>query len=371
MSRAPRVLVSGIVLGQPMGGVRRHNAELLPRLARLLDESGGSLAILEGRTPIDFELPPTVVRIASNVPARPPILRSLPESRELRRVLDGARERGTPYDIVHTAHFPAPHGLKTPLTVTVHDLRHLDSTHASMPRRIVANPLIAAALKGAARIFTVSATVASEIQERFAIPAERTIVVGNGVDHLAPLTRSVGFDAPLVCVGHVEPRKNIELVLRALAADATLPRLVIHGAAKGGEGERLLALAKSLGVEARVRFAGPFDDVDLPEIYARAACVVLPSIVEGFGIVALEAQRARVPVCVARAGALLEVAGADTPSFAPGDALECARAVHAALSSSAAVLERAALRADTFTWDACARRWFDGLGTFESWRTSS
>jgi hypothetical protein len=46
---APRVLVSGVVLGQPMGGVRRHNAELLPRVARLLAERGGSLAVLEGR----------------------------------------------------------------------------------------------------------------------------------------------------------------------------------------------------------------------------------------------------------------------------------------------------------------------------------
>lgn len=354
-----------------MGGVRRHNAELLPRLARLLDDNGGALAILEGRTPIAFELPSTVVRIASHVRARPPILRALSESRALRHASSAARERGLPFDVVHTAHFPAPRGLKTPLTITVHDLRNLDAAHASMSRRVVANPLIARDLQRASCIFTVSATVASEIQRRFSIPAERTIVVGNGVDHLVPLARTVANDAPLVCIGHVEPRKNIELVIRALAADKALPRLEIHGAAKGGEGERLLALAKSLGVESRVRFAGPFDDVDLPAIYARAACVVMPSIVEGFGIVALEAQRARVPVCISRAGALPEVAGQDAPSFAADDANECVRAVHTALSTNSAVIERAARRADTFTWDACATRWFEALCTFESWRAKN
>ena len=44
VSGAPRVLVSGVVLDQPMGGVRRHNAELLPRAAELL-----SLALTQPR----------------------------------------------------------------------------------------------------------------------------------------------------------------------------------------------------------------------------------------------------------------------------------------------------------------------------------
>ena len=70
MNPAPRVLVSGVVLAQPMGGVRRHNAELLPRAARLLEEEGGGLAILQGTDPILFELPESVERIQALVPPR-------------------------------------------------------------------------------------------------------------------------------------------------------------------------------------------------------------------------------------------------------------------------------------------------------------
>ena len=78
---APRVLVSGVVLGQPMGGVRRHNQELLPRLARLLEEDGGGLAILEGRKPVALELPPSIERFPSSVPSSPPLVRAMGESR--------------------------------------------------------------------------------------------------------------------------------------------------------------------------------------------------------------------------------------------------------------------------------------------------
>ena len=43
--RAARVLIAGALLGQPPGGVRRHNNELLPRAARALQERGGRLAV--------------------------------------------------------------------------------------------------------------------------------------------------------------------------------------------------------------------------------------------------------------------------------------------------------------------------------------
>ncbi len=354
MNRAPRVLVSGVVLGQPMGGVRRHNSELLPRAARLLAERGGSLAVLEGREPVAFELPASVERIPSDVPPGPPIARARREGRALGPAPRAAAERGAPFDLVHTAHLPAPRNLSAPYTLTLHDLRALTLRHTPFSRRFVASRVIGAAVRAARLVLTVSEAVRTELIERFALEPERVTVVPNAADHLEVLPRDAAADAPLLSIGHLEPRKNLALLLRALAADADLPPLEFAGAAKHDEETHLRDLANELGVAERVRFLGPVDEAELPRLYARAACVVLPSRLEGFGIPALEAQRVGVPLAISAAGALPEVAGDDTPRFDPDDPAGCAAAIHAALRRAPAELAKDAERAARFRWDASA-----------------
>lgn len=361
MNRAPHLLVSGVVLGQPMGGVRRHNRELLPRLGRTLEAHGGSLTVLEGRDRIEFELPDSIAIVRSNVPMHPVVLRAEAESRALRKALRARTRGGAAFDLVHTAHLPAPRGLDVPFTLTIHDLRAVSEAHTSPARRLVAQRVLKDAVKRALRVFTVSAGVASELTRRFEVEPARMSLVHNGVDHFAPLPRGAAAGAPIRCLGHVESRKNLAVVIRALAQDRALPDVEIHGAAKGDEEARLRALCDELGVTARVRFAGPFEEHELPHLYATAACVCVPSWIEGFGIVALEAQRALVPLAVARGTNLVEVAGHETPAFAPDDAADCARAIRAALALDAAHLARAEQRANTFTWDAAAKAWFEGL----------
>ena len=71
----PEVLLSGVLLNQPLGGVLRHNAELLPRVATLLESAGGGLSVMEGSKPVGFPLPPSVRRLSTRVPANPRLLR--------------------------------------------------------------------------------------------------------------------------------------------------------------------------------------------------------------------------------------------------------------------------------------------------------
>jgi len=247
------------------------------------------------------------------------------------------------------------------MTLTIHDLRSLDLAHTPLSRRMFARTVVGHAVRRAVTVFTVSETVRARLLEGWPLAPERVQLVPNAADHLAVLPRELASDAPILHVGHLEPRKNLELLLHALAADASLPALVLAGRAKGEEGSRLARVADELGVAARVTFKGAFEDAELPRLYARAACVVLPSHLEGFGIVALEAQRARVPLAVSDTGALREVAGADVPHFAPDDPGACARAIRAAIDSDAEAIVRHARAAARFTWDASARQWFDGL----------
>jgi glycosyltransferase involved in cell wall biosynthesis len=350
--RALRILVSGVVLSQPMGGVRRHNQELLPRAAGLLAARGGHMAVLVGREGLAFELPDLIERLPSDVPAGPPLARARLEGRALRDALAAAARDGRPFDLVHTAHLPAPRALGVPYTITLHDLRALALEHTPFSRRFVARSVIGAAVERAAAVITVSETVRAAIAQRFAPRA--TFVVPNAGDHLPVLPRAPGADAALLALGHVEPRKNLELVLRALALDRALPPLAIAGLAKGDEIERLGSLAEELGLSGRVRFLGAVPDAELPHLYAGCAAVVLPSRLEGFGIGVLEAQRARAPLAIADAGALPEVAGPGGPRFPPDDAAACARAIRAALQEDAATLAARAQRAERFTWAASA-----------------
>jgi len=344
---APRVLVCGSVLGQPMGGVRRHNAELLPRAAALLEARGGRLAVLEGRERVAFELPPNIERIASDVPARPAFLRALRESRALQRT--------TGFDLVHTGHLPAPRGLRVPFTITLHDLRHVEAG------RFLARTLLTDALRRARGVFTVSESVRQDLIVRHGAQPERVRVVPNAADHFTPLPRSAAGGARLLCLGHLEPRKNQELVLQALALDPGLPGVDFRGAAKGAERERLERIARGLQLSERARFLGPFDERELPALYANAAAAVLPSRLEGFGIGVLEALRARCPLALSRIPAHLELAGADVPSFPPDDPRACAAAIRAALAQPPAPDP-----GQRYSWDASARALVEGWEQFTS-----
>ena len=361
MTRAPHVLVLGTVLGQGPGGVRRHNQELLPRAAALLRAEGGSLAVLEGSTPLAFDLPPEIERLQADIPARPVLRRAMVEGGLLREVLARRAADGQPFDLVHTAHQPAPRRLDVPLSLLIHDLRALELAHSPFSRRLFARGLIGRAATRAAVVSTVSEAMAERVAAQLGLALDEVRVVPNAADHHEPLPRRLAPDAPLLCVGHLEARKRPELLIRALASDTCLPAAVFAGAEKGGERARLEALAAELGVAARVRFLGAVDEDALQLLFATCAAVVCPSALEGFGIVPLEAQRAHAPLAISAIPAHLEVAGDGAPSFGD-DPADCARAIHAALAQPNAELEAAARAAERYSWDDSAQ------SLVEAWR---
>ena len=98
-------------------------------------------------------------------------------------------------------------------------------------------------------------------------------------------------------------RKGLIYLLRALPAAGEEIWLVVAG--RDAEADRYRALARSLGVEGRVRFLGP---VTLPEpIYAAADVLVLPTIYEPFSNACLEALASGLPVITTRAAGVSEL----------------------------------------------------------------
>jgi glycosyltransferase involved in cell wall biosynthesis len=110
----------------------------------------------------------------------------------------------------------------------------------------------------------------------------------------------------LLCVGRLIPIKGHLVLLRAFAeARRQLPELELEIAGQGPLEPALKALVRELGVTGAVRFLGQVSPIQAA--IERAAIVVVPSMGEGFGMVALEAMERSRPVIAAAIGGLGEL----------------------------------------------------------------
>lgn len=170
-----------------------------------------------------------------------------------------------------------------------------------------------------------------------------------------------GREPRLLCVGRLIPVKGHLVLLRALArARSRVPGLVLDLAGHGPLEPALRELVRELGLADAVRFLGFVSPVQ--EAIERAAIVVVPSLGEGFGMVALEAMERARPVIASDVGGLPEIVShSETGLVVPaGDADALAEAIVALASNlgRAAAMGRAgrerALRA--FPQERCTDR---------------
>lgn len=174
------------------------------------------------------------------------------------------------------------------------------------------------------RVIVCSGFMKGEVEYALGTPSDKIDIIYNGVD-----TDKFDFDFPdderarfrerfaapnekiLFFIGRMVREKGAQVLIEALGRvrfqyhDA---KLVIAG---GGERGHLEQLAAYLGIAPHVYFAGRVTDTDRDRLYKVADVAVYPSLYEPFGIVALEAMAARVPVVVSDAGGLREVVELD------------------------------------------------------------
>lgn len=106
-------------------------------------------------------------------------------------------------------------------------------------------------------------------------------------------------------VGQLIRGKGLDLLLRALAQTWTRARLLVAG--EGNQRGELEALSRSLGLGARVTFAGRIAPAELPALHARARCLAMPSrYPETFGLAGIEALASGLPVIASDVGGIRE-----------------------------------------------------------------
>jgi glycosyltransferase involved in cell wall biosynthesis len=152
----------------------------------------------------------------------------------------------------------------------------------------------------------------------------------------------------ILCVSTLHPHKNLERLLQVYANTPELPQLVIAGM-KGFAAKRIEELAGD-----HVRITGWIPRQELYGLFQRACAFVYPSTFEGFGIPVLEAMAAGIPVACSDIPPLREVAGDTVIYFDPEDNVAIGNALRTVITDHSRV-EAARRRAQTFTWEKCAR----------------
>ncbi|WP_083881620.1 glycosyltransferase family 4 protein [Haloferax elongans] len=163
------------------------------------------------------------------------------------------------------------------------------------------------------KVVAVSEYSATDLSER-GVDDEKLVVVPNGVDtgKYNPGPSDIEFnewETVLLYVGPLMDRKGIEYLIQSLPTILDkYPKtgLVIVG---GGESDTYEELADSLGVKDNIRFEGFVPDEKLPEYYRGADIFAFPSLLEGFGMVLIEAMASGLPVVSTTSSAIPEVVG--------------------------------------------------------------
>jgi glycosyltransferase involved in cell wall biosynthesis len=290
------------------------------------------------------------------------------------RPLAAAWEAGVPLrptgaDLVHAPTLLAPsRGRRQALVVTVHDAVPWTHPETLTPRGVRWHRAMAErAAASADAVVVPTQAVADELGRHLDLRAP-AVVAGAGVsrrlatppdvtDRLARLGLEGGH---LVSVATLEPRKGLDVLLRALAiAGSGLPPLVVVGRSGWG-GVELETMARGLGLPSgSVRQLGGVSDADLAAVLSSSSLAVVPSRAEGFGLPVVEAMAAGVPVVTSDVPALVEVGGGATRVVPVGDAEALAAALVGLLDDPAAragLRSAGLIRAGDHTWSAVAER---------------
>lgn len=227
-------------------------------------------------------------------------------------------------DITHFFNYIVPPGVKGKTVVTVHDMVYKAFPETVRGRtRLMLNIGLKSSMKRADIIVTDSEFSKGEILKYFPLYENKIRVVPCGVDlrkfrpcndekRIGKVRRSLKINGDyFLYLGTIEPRKNLERLIRAYAlfvkkVGENAPLLVLAGG-KGWLYSGIFERVKSLGLENKVVFTKYVPSEDMNPLMCGATAFVFPSLYEGFGMPPLEAMACGVPVLTSSEASLPEV----------------------------------------------------------------
>jgi glycosyltransferase involved in cell wall biosynthesis len=276
-------------------------------------------------------------------------------------------------DVLHVTYI-APPVSPCAVVVTVHDISFkIFPRFFSWRDRLLLSTFVPLSMRQAAYVIAVSECTKSDIITHYRLHPERVAVTLEAPDaRFSPVKDVVRLQAMrekyglseefILTVGNVQPRKNLEVLISAIAVLKSRGMLTAQLAIVGQShwrAHKVLSYVREAGLGGDVRFLGYVPDEDLPGLYSAARVFAFPSLYEGFGLPPLEAMACGTPVVSSNSGALREVIGDAGLLLPPRDVMAWVDALQALLGDSELrddLSRRGLAHAARFSWRDTARK---------------
>lgn len=280
-----------------------------------------------------------------------------------------AQHRGV--NILHCTATTLPYWQPTPTIVTIHDTLPWQEATLNSYEKWYLHNLVPAAFRKCAAIITISESSRRDILDLWPNLEHKLYVIPHGVSDiylnlqskpLSPLLLDmVGTTPYLLYIGGTLERKRLSWAVKVLAhLNVPKLRLLACGFSEAEREQVRHGIESSL--RDRVVFLPFVEENDMAQLYRQAVAVLYPTLYEGFGFPALEAQAVGTPVLFSALGSLSELAGPAAEILPPNDLsswLQTCRRLLSQRGESRIPNDTARQWAQQFSWEASAARHFE------------
>ena len=310
-----------------------------------------------------FEELPGITAVSSRLSTQNRLLRILWE-----QVVWPWQARQQNIDLLHSMAFVTPLLSTCPAVITVYDLSfyHFPERFPAL-QRLYLSSQTRRSCQRARRIITISESSRQDVHHFLGVPLNRIDVVMPGVDpvyqplpadEVAAFRHKQGLERFILHVGTLQPRKNIPVLIEAMARlqEPDLKLVLVGG--KGWLYDDIFQQVQALGLANQIVFTGYVPDDDLPLWYNAAELLVFPSVYEGFGLPVVEAMACGTPVIAANSSSIPEAVGEAGLLFAPNDVETLVNQMTAVLTDinlQNKLRQQGLAHAQTFSWERAGR----------------
>lgn len=285
-------------------------------------------------------------------------------------------------DLVHFPNFNMPIFYPGEFIITIHDLIHHRYPGKKKFRyihRLAYRLVIDCAVNRAAKIIAVSRATKTTLIDTFKIPESKVTAIYEGVNErfyvrhqnsqIASVLAKYGIDKPyLLFIGVWRQYKNLPLLSAAfdIIKKTHDIQLVLVGKIDQFYPEikqEVFANPSFFDIKA----LGHIEERDLPTLYQGAVVFVLPSLLEGFGLIGLEAQASGVPVAASNIAVLREILGEGAIFFDPVNKVDMAEKIKKILENrdlAQSLIEAGNTNVKKYNWQKTARETLDVYENF-------